>query len=60
LHDGSIFSDWKLWTKQNISDLRKLFVDNPILGGDKSFYDKLHEQIGNASPEICQLAAEAI
>jgi hypothetical protein len=60
LHDGSIFSDQNLWTKQNIGDLRKLFVDNPILGADKSFYDKLHEQIGNAKPEICQLASEAI
>ena len=60
LRDGSILSDRNLWTKQNISDLRKLFVDNPIAGGDKSFYDKLHDQIGNAKPEICQLASEAI
>lgn len=60
LRDGSVFTDRSLWTKQNISELRKLFVDNPILGGDQSFYKKLYEQIGNAKPEISQLASEAI
>jgi len=59
LHNGSVFSDRTLWTKQNISELKTLFVDNPILG-DRRFYDKLHDQIGNAKPEISQLASEAI
>jgi 5-methylcytosine-specific restriction enzyme B len=59
LHDGSVFSDRTLWTKQHISELKTLFVDNPILG-DRRFYDKLHDQIGNAKPEISQLASEAI
>ena len=59
LHDGSVFSDRSLWTQQNISELKTLFVDNPVLG-TKSFYDKLHEQISDAGPEISQLASEAV
>jgi hypothetical protein len=57
--EGSVFSDHSLWTKQNISQLKTLFVDHPLLD-DRPFYEKLHVQIGNAAPEISQLAAEAI
>jgi hypothetical protein len=59
LHDGSVFSTRSLWTQQNISELKRLFVDNPILG-NKTFYDKLQEQIGNANSENIQLESEAI
>ncbi len=59
LSDGSIFSKQHLWTQGNISELKRLFVDNPILG-DKPFYEKLNEQIGNAKPEISKLASEAV
>jgi 5-methylcytosine-specific restriction enzyme B len=57
--EGSMFSDRSLWTKQNISKLKTLFVDRPLLD-DRPFYEKLRAQIGNATPEISQLAAEAI
>jgi 5-methylcytosine-specific restriction protein B len=57
--DGSLFSNRALWTKQNISTLRTLFVDKPLLD-DRSFYEKLHAQIGNAASDIHQLAAEAV
>jgi len=57
--EGSVFSDRPLWTKQNITQLKTLFVDHPLLD-DRPFYEKLHAQIGNAAPEIIQLAAEAI
>ena len=57
--EGSMFSHRPLWTKQNISQLRTLFVDHPLLD-DRPFYEKLHAQIGTAAPEISQLAAEAI
>ena len=58
LSNGSVLSDKSLWTKDNVDTLKKLFVDNPILGGDRSFYDKLQEQIGAAAPAVKQLAAE--
>jgi hypothetical protein len=57
--EGSMFSHRPLWTKQNISQLKTLFVDHPLLD-DRPFYEKLHAQIANAAPEISQLAAEAI
>src|SRR5262249_60598895 len=60
LQDGSVFSSRDLWTYQNIRELKTLFVDNPILGGDQAFYDKLRIQIGNARPEIMQVASEAV
>ena len=59
LANGSVLSDQSIWTKDNVDTLKRLFVDNPILG-DRSFYDKLEEQISAASPAIKQLAAEAI
>ena len=59
LQDKSVFSELNLWTKENITELKTRFVDNPILG-DKPFYDKLHDQIGGAKPEISQLASEAV
>jgi 5-methylcytosine-specific restriction protein B len=59
LQNGSVFSDRNLWTSKNISELKKLFVDNPILS-DKPFYKNLCDQIGNAAPEVYQLASEAI
>src|SRR3954471_15263461 len=60
LANGSVLSDRSIWTKDNVDTLKRLFVDNPILGGDRSFYDKLEEQISSASPAIKQLAAEGI
>ena len=59
LDSQSLFSDTALWTKSNFEELKTLFVGNPILGKRK-FYDKLQEQIGQAKPDICQLAAETL
>jgi hypothetical protein len=59
LQSQSLFSNSTLWTKSNFEELKKLFVDNPILG-NRTFYDKLQEQIGTANPDICKLAAEAL
>ena len=60
LGNGSVLCEEPIWTKNNLDTLKKLFVDNPILGGDRTFYDKLQEQISPASPVIKTLAAEAI
>jgi hypothetical protein len=57
--DGSVFSDRNLWTKQNISQLKTLFLNN-LIEDERSFYEKLRVQIGGAAPEISQLAAEVV
>jgi MoxR-like ATPase len=59
LGNQSLFSESTLWTKNNFEELKTLFVDNPILG-KRTFYDKLQEQIGKATPDICKLAAETL
>src|SRR6056297_2203688 len=56
---GSVFTDAQIWTPANVSSLKKLFVDNPILG-DQSFYEKLNLQLKDAEPDVCKLAAEAL
>jgi len=58
LQDGSLFSDESLWTHENIQDLKQRYVDNPIEGAQRDFYDKLQEQIEGASPEVVRLTAE--
>jgi hypothetical protein len=60
LEDQSLFSNSMLWTRLNFEELKRLFVDNPILGGSRTFYDKLQEQIGGAKPDVCKLAAESL
>jgi hypothetical protein len=56
----SILSDQNLWTSANLKDLRDRFVNNPILGPDRDFLDKLREQLEPSEPAIKQLAAEVI
>lgn len=43
--DGSILSEQRLWTPDNLEALRGRFRENPILGADRGFYDKLREQL---------------
>jgi hypothetical protein len=38
---------------------RWLFVENPITG-DRSFYDKLKEQLGPGTPAVKKLASECL
>jgi len=59
LQDGSVFSESNLWTQRNISELKSLFVDHPILGNG-SFYNKFRDQIEDARPEVSQLASETV
>lgn len=56
---GSVFTDEELWTPQSVSTLKKLFVDNPLLG-DQTFYEKLTLQLKDAEPDVSKLAAEAL
>ena len=59
LRDGSVFTNENLWTKQNISELKTLFVENLIEEGG-NFYEKLQIQIEDAKPQITRLAAEVL
>lgn len=58
--DGSILGDERLWTAGNLAALRDLFRANPIIGADRSFFDKLREQLSGASALLSHLAAEVV
>ncbi|MQX37619.1 hypothetical protein [Roseospira navarrensis] len=60
LNDGSLFGDEALWTTGNIRELKRRFVENPIEGADRTFYEKLNEQLDGAPPEVIRLAAEVV
>lgn len=56
--DGSLFSDEKLWTLENV---RKLFDCLKILQKQEGkFWDKLPIQMRGAEPDIIQLQAEVM
>jgi 5-methylcytosine-specific restriction enzyme B len=57
LHDGSLLSDRRLWTIENLKQLETYFVNN-LDTGEGTFWEKLEEQLGPASPTGKQLAAE--
>ena len=59
IEDKSIFSNDKLWTADNIGEVRRAFVDHPDLGKD-SFSTKLHGQMDTSSPSSKRLMAEMI
>lgn len=58
--DGSILGDERLWTADNLAALRDLFRAHPIIGADRSFFDKLHEQLSGAPAPLSHLAAEVV
>lgn len=57
LQNGSLFSDTRLWTLENLEELNRSFTQNPIEGGD-SFVHKLSLQLADTSPQAIQLMAE--
>jgi 5-methylcytosine-specific restriction enzyme B len=57
LRDGSVFTDHSLWTPANLAQLDRFFVQNLDIS-DRSFWDKLEDQLAPASPAAKQLAAE--
>jgi hypothetical protein len=59
LGDGSLFTGETLWTEANFHQLKQRFVEN-LLGGSDTFYEKLKKQLGEAEPQVIELAAEAI
>jgi len=57
LDDGSLFSDNTLWTRERLNELDRVFIQNPMEGGE-SYIDKLSQQLAQASVEASQLMAE--
>ena len=57
LGGGSLFSDMKLWTEDNIQALDKFYVQN-LDEGEGTFFSKLEKQLAPAPPAAKQLAAE--
>lgn len=57
INDGSVFTDYQLWTAENVDQLKRHFVDN-LDYGEGGFWTKLEAQLEPASPAAKQLAAE--
>jgi 5-methylcytosine-specific restriction protein B len=59
LGSGSMFSDDRLWTPENVHALEVHFVER-LNVGEGSFVSKLSEQLQATKPEVKQLAAEIL
>ena len=58
--DGSLFTPGRgIWSLSNIEELDRLYVQQPDLG-DRSFEDKLRDQLSGASAQAYQLMGEAM
>ncbi|HEU4560772.1 MAG TPA: P-loop NTPase fold protein [Longimicrobium sp.] len=56
---GSVFGDGPLWTAKNVARLNVDFVEN-LLTDNRSFLNKLEEQLTPSPPEVTRLAAEML
>lgn len=59
LNDGSVFSDRRLWTRENVRYLKSQIDDNPIRERD-DFYSRLRALLHGAEAETVQLASEVL
>ena len=60
MSDGSLFGAEALWTLDNIQDLKRRFLEHPIEGAERTFFDKLKEQLDGAPNEVIRLTAEVV
>ena len=58
LSDGSVFSDRKLWTLENLRELEQRVVYGAIEGKHLTFIQKLEKQLEGAAAEVVHLAVE--
>lgn len=58
LADGSVFTDGRIWTEENLDQLEKYYVLRPEIGQGPGFFEKLRDQLDPASADAKQLAAE--
>ena len=54
---GSLFGQERLWTRKHFEELRTRFVERPD-PGDRSFEEKLRDQLQDATPQAKRLWAE--
>src|SRR3970040_2399548 len=47
-----------LWTKQNVTELRRRLIDNPILGAQATFTEKLEDQLRGGPKELWMMIAD--
>jgi 5-methylcytosine-specific restriction enzyme B len=59
LADGSVFSDEHLWNTACADELERVFIDQPDTG-DRTFDEKLKDQLSVASGDAIRLAAEML
>jgi dynein-related subfamily AAA family protein len=59
LSDGSVFSNYPLWTEPNLAALEEHFINNPITG-DEPFLDKFRRQLESTPGPVKQLAGEIL
>ncbi len=61
IDDGSmLFDDRALWTTSNLEDFRKRFLDNPLLGTEQNFDQKLATQLETSSDDVRWLVCELV
>lgn len=58
--DGSLFGEEALWTLDNIRELKRRFLETPIKGAERTFVDKLREQLEAAPNDVIRLTAEVV
>ena len=58
LGGGSLFGEERLWTRERFAELKRWYVDRPD-ESERSFLEKLQEQLEPTSPEAKRLMAEA-
>ncbi|HYR07474.1 MAG TPA: P-loop NTPase fold protein [Longimicrobium sp.] len=59
LEGGSVLGEGPLWTAENVRRLNAHFVEN-LLTDERSFLQKLEEQLASSPPEVKRLAAEML
>ncbi len=57
--DGSVFTEKRLWTTENVGYLVKYYAEN-LDAGEGNFFEKLEAQLGPAPGSAKQLAAEML
>ena len=58
LGEGSLFTDWTLWTRANFEELRRLYVEHLDDTSRDSFRTKLERQLRPGPKEVKCLWAE--
>lgn len=61
VHDGSLlFDDRELWTITHLQDFRARLIDNPLVGSEQSFGEKLDTQLAGATDDLRWLVCELV